>query len=338
MANIKATSIHIFLPDGDPDGVRMVQIAMSTIQAIAFRRSQFARVRNEFKEISRPGVYLLLGTNPDDPDSNIGYIGESYDIATRLKSHNSSNTTENNLEFWTDTIALVSKDDNLTKSHARYIEAILIKAASENNRWKLINGQQPTEAGKLPRPDEAAMDEFIEQSKTITGALGWDLFKPVTGHHLTAQADSIQSTGPEILDSPEFSFSGGGFSAKAIVSGTTGNWIIKENSIAKLQAAPKIPKSAKKYRDQLLTDGILMGNSGGLVFSKDCSFKSSSIAASIVCGAAKAGPTAWKLPSNKTYADWEKEQIADDSAASSSEEPIDLPDTDLAPDEPALAG
>ncbi|MDD5460213.1 MAG: GIY-YIG nuclease family protein [Methylococcales bacterium] len=335
MANIKATSIHIFLPDGDPDGVRMVQIAMSTIQAIAFRRSQFARVKDEFKEISRPGVYLLLGTNPDDPDSNIGYIGESYDIATRLKSH-SSNTTENNLELWTDTIALVSKDDNLTKSHARYVEAILIKAASENNRWKLINGQQPTEAGKLPRPDAAAMDEFIKQSKTITGALGWDLFKPVTGHHLTAQADSIQSTGSQILDSPEFSFSGGGFSAKAIVSGTTGNWIIKENSIAKLQVANAIPKSAKKYRDQLLTDGILMENSGGLVFSKDCSFKSSSIAASIVCGYAKSGPIAWKLPCNKTYAEWDMERMTGDSAASFSEEPLNLPETDLAPDKHAL--
>jgi hypothetical protein len=153
---------------------------------------------------------------------------------------------------------------------------------------------------------------------------------------LTAQADSIQSTGPEILDSPEFSFSGGGFSAKAIVSGTTGNWIIKENSIAKLQVALTIPKSAKKYRDQLLTDGILMENSGGLVFSKDCSFKSSSIAASIVCGAAKAGPTAWKLASNKTYAEWDMEQMAA-SAASSSAEQIDSSDVSLVSDEPTLS-
>ena len=34
---MKARSINIFLPDGDPDGVKMAQIAMSTIQAIAFR-------------------------------------------------------------------------------------------------------------------------------------------------------------------------------------------------------------------------------------------------------------------------------------------------------------
>jgi predicted GIY-YIG superfamily endonuclease len=336
MANNKARSIKIFLLDGDPDGVRTAEIDMSTIQAIAFRRSQLARVKNEFKEINRPGVYLLLGTNPDDPDSNIVYIGESDDVAKRLYFHNSNSNHRQRLEFWTDAIALVSKDENLTKSHVRYVEALLIKAASENNRWKLINDRQPPETGRLPRPDEAAMNIFIEQSKTITGTLGWDLFKPVTGHHLTAQADSIQPTGPEILDSPEFSFSGRGFSAKAIVSGTTGNWIIKENSIAKLEAAPKIPESAKKYRNQLLTDGILIENSGGLIFSKDCSFKSSSIAASIVCGYAMRGPTAWRLPSNRTYADWDMERMTGNSAASSGEEPLNLSGTDLAPDEHAL--
>ena len=333
MANNKARSIHIFLLDGDPDGVRMAQITMSTIQAIAFRRSQFARVRKEFKEITRPGVYLLLGVNPEDPDSKIAYIGESEDVASRLQFQNSSDKTKDKLEFWTDTIVLVSKDENLTKSHARYVEAILIKAAAENKRWKLINGQQPPEAGKLPKPDEAAMEEFIEQSKTLTGALGWDLFKPITGHHSSLHAYSFQPSSSEILDSPEFSFSGTGFSAKAIVSGTTGNWIIKENSIAKLEVANAISKGAIKYRDQLLTDGILIKNTNGLVFSKDCSFKSPSIAAAIVCGTNINGRIAWKLPSNKTYADWETEQVV---AATPTGEQPDSTDACLASNDSTL--
>ncbi len=312
----------------------MAQITMSTIQAISFRRSQFARVKNEFKEISRPGVYLLLGTNPDDPDGKIAYIGESEDVAARLKVHN-SNQHKTKLEFWTDTIALVSKDENLTKSHARYVEAILIKAAGENSRWKLINGQKPLEAGKLPKPDEAAMDEFIEQSKILTGALGWDLFKSIAGHHFPAQTNSIEPMNTETLDSPEFSFSGAGFSAKAIVSGATGNWIIKEGSIAKLEVANTIPKGAKKFRDQLLTDGILIKKTDGLVFSKDCSFASPSVSASIVCGSAINGRTAWKLASNKPYTDWETEQIAATSTSEEQEE-HDLTDVSSALDDLAL--
>ena len=311
----------------------MVQIPMSTIEAIAFRRSQLPRVKKEFNEITRPGVYLLLGTNPEDPDSKIAYIGESEDVAARLQFHNSSDNNEGKLEFWTDTIALVSKDENLTKSHARYVEAILIKAAGENKRWKLINGQQPPEAGKLPKPDEAAMNEFIEQSKMLTGALGWDLFKPIAVHHAAIQDDSIQSTSTEIHDSPEFFFSGAGFSGKAFVSGTTGNWIIKENSIAKLKEAKTIPKVAKKYRNQLLTDGILIKKNESLVFSTDCSVTSPSTAASIVCGANKNGRKAWKLATNKTYADWEADQIA---AANSSAEQNDLTNVSIASDESTL--
>jgi hypothetical protein len=64
MANNKARSIHIFLLDGDPDSVRMAQITMSTIQAIAFRRSQFARVKKEFKQIGRPGGLFIIRHQP----------------------------------------------------------------------------------------------------------------------------------------------------------------------------------------------------------------------------------------------------------------------------------
>jgi hypothetical protein len=104
----KARSINIFLLDGETDGVRSAQIAMSTIHAIAFKRSQLVRVRTEFKEIARPGVYLLLGENVEG--DRIAYVGESEDVAERLKRH----TTVDTKDFWIDTIAFVSKDESLT--------------------------------------------------------------------------------------------------------------------------------------------------------------------------------------------------------------------------------
>ena len=69
---MKARSINIFLPDGDPDGVKMAQIAMSTIQAIAFRRNQLRRVRDTFPEIERPGVYVLIGADETEPGRLLG--------------------------------------------------------------------------------------------------------------------------------------------------------------------------------------------------------------------------------------------------------------------------
>jgi predicted GIY-YIG superfamily endonuclease len=324
--NNKARSINIFLLDGDPDGIRMAQITMSTIQAIAFRRSQFSRVKKEFKEITRPGVYLLLGSSLDDPDSKVAYIGESEDVAKRLNFHNTNEKTKDKLDFWTDTIALISKDENLTKSHARYIEAKLIALAGENKRWALINGQKPSETGKLPKPDQAAMDEFIDQSKMLTGALGWDLFKSITSQSPGEQSAG-ESAEPDLAVSPNFKFSGSGFSATATVSRTTGEWIIKKNSKAHATEKPTLSKGASKVRNQLRTDQILAAKADGLVFTTDCKFTSPSTAAAVICGYSINGRIAWKLDNGKTYAEWDAEQnatvegdISNDNLSSCSDE------------------
>ncbi len=65
---MKPRSINIFLLDGDPSSIKVAQIAMSTIQAIAFRRNQLRRVRDTFSEIERPGVYILIGADENEPD------------------------------------------------------------------------------------------------------------------------------------------------------------------------------------------------------------------------------------------------------------------------------
>jgi hypothetical protein len=191
---LKPRSINIFLLDGDPNGIRVAQISMSTIQAIAFRRNQLRRVREAFPEIERPGVYLLIGTDENDPDRLIAYIGESEGIGARLYTHNSSDAGRDPKGFWTDTVVLISKDENLTKSHARYVEACLIRAVGRNPRWLVPNSKRPSEdAGKLPLPDRAAMEEFVDQTKTLVGALGWDLFREVRGR-LTEPSEQMQPT------------------------------------------------------------------------------------------------------------------------------------------------
>ena len=134
----KPRSINIFLLDGDPNGIRVAQISMSTIQAIAFRRNQLRRVREAFKEIERPGVYILIGADETVSDGQLGYVGESEGIGERLATHNSNKSGRDTKDFWTDTVVLISKDENLTKSHARYVEACLIRSAGNNPRWTLL--------------------------------------------------------------------------------------------------------------------------------------------------------------------------------------------------------
>ena len=301
---MKARSINIFLPDGDPDGVKMAQIAMSTIQAIAFRRNQLRRVRDTFPEIERPGVYVLIGADETEPGRLLGYIGESEGVGGRLATHSADSARS----FWNDTVVLVSKDENLTKSHARYVEASLIRAVSDNPRWTLPNANRPSnDAGKLPLPDRVAMDEFIDQTKTLVGALGWDLFKVVRGPVAPAAQAAEASPSPSPAAAERFSFRGEGFDAEMKI-GASGEIIVTSGSKARLRTTPTIPKGTVAMRQMLQDRGVLKPMQDHLVFETEYAFSSPSAAAAVVTGASANGRIVWKLPDGRTYADWEDAQ------------------------------
>ena len=281
---------------------------MSTIQAIAFRRNQLKRVCDAFPEIERPGVYVLIGEDENEPDRQLAYIGESEGVSARLSYHNSNETGRDAKVFWTDTLVLISKDENLTKSHARYVEACLIRSVGSNPRWTIPNLKRPSEdAGKLPLPDRAAMDEFVDQTKTLVGALGWDLFREMRGR--PADAVDLPQTAPQIASSDDlrFLFRGEGFDAKMTL-GASGDFVVLAGSRARVRTTPTIPRSATAMRRTLLHTGVLREEDNFLLFTSDYSFPSASAAAATVIGASASGRILWKLPDGRTYANWEKNQ------------------------------
>jgi hypothetical protein len=70
---------------------------------------------------------ILLPTHP-------AYIGEAEIVRDRLKQHKTK-------EFWVFAIVLVSKDENLTKAHLRYLESRLPEEAAQVNRFTLEQNQ-----------------------------------------------------------------------------------------------------------------------------------------------------------------------------------------------------
>ncbi|WP_155045829.1 GIY-YIG nuclease family protein [Paracoccus shanxieyensis] len=305
--NVKPRSINIFLLDGDPNGIRVAQISMSTIQAIAFRRNQLRRVREAFPEIERPGVYILIGADEDAQDRQLSYIGESEGVGARLSYHNSNEGGRDAKGFWTDTVVLISKDENLTKSHARYVEACLIRGAGSNPRWTLPNTRTPSDdAGKLPLPDRAAMDEFVDQTKTLVGALGWDLFREIRGRAPEQMLEQALPTA-EAHASPRFFFRGEGFAAEMEI-GPSGDFVITAGSKARVRTTRTIPRGTATLRNTLIEKGVLREEGDFLIFTSDYSFTSASAAAATVIGASANGRILWKLPDGRTYADWEASQ------------------------------
>lgn len=163
-------SIRIYLADGTPSGIRHVEIANWSGQAIACPRSRFAELF-KWAEAKRPGVYFLIEKQNSDSANRV-YIGESENVIKRLSDH------DRNKECWTEVIIFTSKDENLTKSHIKYLESRLVSIGIEAERYQMENLNTPTES-TLPRADKDAMEEFIHNLKIIIGTLGHKLLEPI---------------------------------------------------------------------------------------------------------------------------------------------------------------
>lgn len=96
------------------------------------------------------------------------YVGEGDDVWARLRSHDDAK------DFWTWVVIFVSKDDNLTKAHVRWLEAALVRDVSAAKRVELKNGNEPF-GGTLPEADVADMEAFLEHVLLLP-TLGADVF------------------------------------------------------------------------------------------------------------------------------------------------------------------
>ena len=158
-------SIRIYLADGSASGIRHAEVVNWTGQAIVCPRARIAEL-SSWLESQRPGVYMLIG---DDPEGTrpLAYIGEAENVLTRLKTH----TKDDTKEFFDQVVFFTSKDENLTKSHVKYLEARMVTIALQVDRVTLKNGNAPN-LPALPRADRDAMEEFLGPARLLLAALG----------------------------------------------------------------------------------------------------------------------------------------------------------------------
>ena len=78
---------------------------------------------------------FYFGTSPETGEPH-AYIGEAEELSNRLKSRDHKER-----EFWVSVIVFVSKDENLTKAHVRYLERRILEEAKKVGRYSLDNSQ-----------------------------------------------------------------------------------------------------------------------------------------------------------------------------------------------------
>jgi len=78
--------IRLFLVDENPNGLKTVEISNMTIFTTMFPRTKLKNFLDR-EEAERPGCYILLGNNIDNPEETVAYIRESESVKNRLRSH-----------------------------------------------------------------------------------------------------------------------------------------------------------------------------------------------------------------------------------------------------------
>ncbi|HEV2198495.1 MAG TPA: GIY-YIG nuclease family protein [Bryobacteraceae bacterium] len=272
-----SATIKLFLPRGDAKSLRTAEISNWTGKAVAAPRTELDELLAR-EELEKAGVYILIGSNPLT-GTPLAYIGEAEIIRDRLKQHKTK-------EFWVSAIVFVSKDENLTKAHVRFLESRLIDEATRVNRFKLEQNQAG--GSRLPESDREDMEVFLNRVRQLLPVLGSDILAPITQPSEKAQPGGVLFCRIK--------------GAEARGQRTASGFVVFSGSTAVLEQRP----SAETYpyvvaeRNQLIADGTLVEKDGFWTFAKDAEFSSPSAAAAVIHGGSANGLMAWKSKDGKS--------------------------------------
>ena len=286
-------SIRIYLADGTATGLRHAEIVNWTGQALAIPRNRISELA-EWAEILRPGVYFLFGET-ENSEKPIVYIGESENVRHRLLQHVKSK------DFWNLAIAFTSKDENLTKSHIRYLESRAIEVAQNAKRYEVMNSTS-TQLANLPRADRDSMEEFFQNLKVLLGTLGHKVLEPLVKPRQPDQEAQLAH-----IDSDILKFESAAFSARGIQT-DEGFIILKDSTISTIVSS-SITQSLNNLREEAEKSGKIKIEGEKAFLVEDILFSSSSYAASFIAGNSRNGRISWKNDEGVTLRELEEQAL-----------------------------
>jgi predicted GIY-YIG superfamily endonuclease len=271
-----AKTIQIFLPSGDPRGLRIAEITTRIVQVIEVPRSRI----DEFMlmpESGQVGVYLLFGAGNEETEPQV-YIGQTGDLRARLTSHDSKKP------FWQRALVLISRTNSLTQTHALFLEWHCLKTATEAGRYQLQNGNAGSKP-HTPAPLEADCLEIFETGGILLSSLGFPIFEPL------AQGAT--------RDEEIFYCTASGADGRGIL--TDEGFVVLKGSTGRRENVPSLQgKWGEKHRAYLIESGAMTVDGDRVVFNKDHLFRSPSGAAIALMARTTNGWLAWKSKDGRT--------------------------------------
>jgi len=285
-------TIQIYLPAGDPRGMRVAEITTRIVRVIEVPRSQMADFL-KLPEARQVGVYFLLGELSEAGFPRV-YIGQSGSIGTRLVQHNQ------NKDFWNRALVVISLTNSMTQTHALFLEWFAIQQATQAGRYSLENGNTGSQP-YAPAPLQADCHEIFETAATLVATLGQPIFEPLTG---TPQQVDGKPQAPEL-------FYCKGPQANGVGEYTSEGFVVHKGSTARIGNVASIHgTSQERFRQQLVTDGVLAQHGDSYVFTRDHLFASPSMAAIAVMGRSANGWIEWKAANGQTLDEVKRQVVS----------------------------
>ena len=295
-------SIKLFLVDGSSNGILTAEIINWTGHVLSAPRTKLLDLIQR-EECAKTGIYFLVGQDPEDSLPSV-YIGESDDVANRLKQHNRSEEAGGK-DFWEKVCLVTGKDQNITKTHIKYLESRLIDIAKRSGQCLLKNGTAHF-YNRLPESDTADMEYFLEQIQVVLPVLGYTFLKEMK----YPSEIPINTISPKLLQrsdiEADFYLTVKDIDANAKV--IDGEFYVLAGSQVRKEVSQPTHNYMKNLRPLLFENNVIDPNT--YTFNQDYLFSSPSAAGAVILGRACNGRKEWKDSANHlTYETWQQNQV-----------------------------
>jgi hypothetical protein len=271
---MRGKTISIYLPDGNPKGIKICEMPTSVAKGILIPRNKL-KDASDYSDLAKVGLYFLV-SEKDEADLAQVYIGEAEELLKRLKQHDTQKE-----EYWNYAIAFLSTKNNLNKAHVKFLENHCYTQAKDFGRCYVKNSVIPTQSSIIGQEKDFVLD-FFDEIRILLGTLGYPIF------------EETEKNGTLEL------FYCKGKDAEATGNFTEEGFMIQNGSKANLTESPSSGSWLINMRKKLVTEGILKQEGNILLFTKPVELGSPTAAAQAILGRSANGWTEWKSKDGKT--------------------------------------
>lgn len=284
----QAKTIQIFLPTGNPRGIRSAEMTTRTVRLIEVPRVHMKEFLT-MEDSAQVGLYFLVGSDELNGLPQL-YIGQSGELRNRIQQHNLKK------DFWERAFVMLSTNNTITQTHALYLEYKAIEIAKQVDRYELLNGNN----GSLPHtpaPLKADCDELFHTLSILLSTMGQPVFES-----LQISVQSIAKTDVGNISLPEKQL----FYCKASFADSKGyydndGFVILKDSLIRKGVSKTLYESVTDIKNELLADGKLTPHNDTYYrFTENHLFKTPSGAATLVLGRRANGWIEWKNAAGQT--------------------------------------